>query len=241
MTSKKLDKNDLEQVILFLNEQQDFVGHASKSAATNNAIDIAILNNDEADRPDPLRLPEVIIVICVLLLWCGSIFSFIRHSELLRIRHRDLPYRSNMKPPMNLNHITVVHRTSDMVIHSKPRRSSALGLPSSVYNHKTNKYNKIESTLPARLHFFPKVQHSYSYNSNNSIAKHPCHDEQFLNPSMISHDVRRSLLDLHYKSMDNLSAMKHTMSYSTTDVSRRKQNDACRTTIDERTVQESPV
>jgi hypothetical protein len=194
-----------------------------------------------ADQPDSLRLPEVIIVIGVLLLWCGSIFIFIRHSDILRIRHRDLPFRSSMKPPMNLNHITVVHRTSDMVIHSKPRLSSPVGVISTEYNHKIDEYKKSEINSPTNLYFSRRGRNAHSFDSNNSISKYRYHDEQLLDPYMISSDVRRSLLDLHRKSMENLAGMRYTMSFSTNDVSRCKENDDQHLKVDERCIQESPV
>lgn len=190
------------------------------------------------DKPDPLRIPEVIIVISVLLLWCGSIFIFIRHSDILRIRHRDIPYRTSIKPPMNLNHITVVHRTSDMVIHSKPRLSSTTtGLTTNVYNHTIDEYENPDTNL-----YYPrKEQHAYSFDSNNSVPKYSHHDEQFLDPYMIPSEVRKSLLNLHRKSMDNIANMRYSMSYSTNDVSTRKETDDNQSVIDERCVQESPV
>ncbi len=231
--------------------------HIRPSPMINNSIDITAVTTDEgknfmnveifvfrfylADRPDPLRVPEVIIVICVLLLWCGSILIFIRHSELLRIRHRDIPYRFSMKPPMNLNHITVVRRTSDMVIHSKPRLSSAHGATSRVYKHKIDEYKTSETIAPPNIYFPRQERHTFSFDSNSSMPKYPYHEEQYLDPYMISSDVRRSLLDLHRKSIDNVSAMRYSMSYSTNDVSARKQSDAQQLIADERRTQESPV
>jgi hypothetical protein len=58
---------------------------------------------------------------------------------------------------------------------------------------------------------------------------------------MIPSDVRQSLLDLHRKSMENLSTMRYSMSYSTNDVSRRQASDEQHLRIEERCVQESPV
>jgi hypothetical protein len=195
-----------------------------------------------ADRPDPLRVPEIIIVICVLLLWCGSILVFIRHSDILRIRHRDLPYRSTlMKPPMNLNHITVVHRTSDMVIHSKPRPSAATGLQPSRYNRTSDEYKTIETLSASNPYLYRARRHTQSIDSTNSIPKSPRHNGQLLDPYMISYDVRMNLLDLHRKSMENLSAIRHSLSYSTNDVSTRQQNDDQHLALEERCIQESPV
>lgn len=194
-----------------------------------------------ADRPDPLRIPEIIIIACVLFLWCGSIFSFIRHSELLRIRHRDLSYRSSTKGPMNLNRITVVHRTSDMVIHSKPRRSSPIALTSSVYSERMNKHKNIDTMSSTHSYLSRKERHIHSNNSNHSVAQNPYHGERLLDPRMISSAVRRSLLNLHHRSIENMASIKYSMSYSTNDVSRHQhKNDQYRTT-EERCVHESPV
>ena len=141
---------------------------------------------------------------------------------------------------MNLNHITVVHRTSDMVIHSKPRLSTATGLPSG-YNHKINEYKPPEILSSSNPYLYETRRHTHSFDSTNSIPKFPHHDAQLLDPYMISYDVRRSLLDLHRKSMENLSAIRYSMSFSTNDVSTHQQNDDQRLVVEERCIQESPV
>ncbi|CAF4440382.1 unnamed protein product, partial [Adineta steineri] len=100
MTLEKSDKIDSEKIITLLNEAQKLIVQVRPSSIVNNSIDItAVDNNKDDDRIDPLRVPEIIIVLCVLALWFGSILLFIRHSELLRIRHRDLPYRLSAKAP----------------------------------------------------------------------------------------------------------------------------------------------
>ena len=143
-----------------------------------------------------------------------------------------------MKPPMNLNHITVVHRTSDMVIHSKPRISSGVGLQSTAFNHNIDEYQNSETISPSHRYVSRRERQMHSIDSTTSGPTRP----RLLDPYMIPVDVRRSLLDLHRKSMDNLSAMRYTsMSYSTNDVSTSKQSDDQQSTIDERCIQESPV
>ena len=193
------------------------------------------------DRPDPLRLPEVMIVVCVLLLWCASILIFIRHSELLRIRHRDLPYRSSTKSPMNLNRITVVHRTSDMVIHSKPRFSAGNASTSTKYDQRIDDYNTSPTMFSSPRYSTRQERHTHSFDSNMSVTKQPHQHEQLLDPYMIYTDKRQRLLDLHRKSMENLSMTRYPMSYSTNDVSRHESHDENHLTVNERCVQESPV
>jgi len=142
---------------------------------------------------------------------------------------------------MNLNHITVVRRTSDMVIHSKPRISVAHGLTSKVYHHQIDEYQKPETISPTSVYLSQKRRHTRSFDSSSSLPKYSYHDEQYLDPYMISSDVRRSLLDLHRKSMENLAGLRYSMSYSTNDVSRNKKNDDKYLRIHERCIQESPV
>jgi hypothetical protein len=167
---------------------------------------------------------------------------FIRHSELLRIRHRDLPFRPSIKPPMNLNHITVVHRTSDMVIHSKPRLTAPVVLTMSTSDHvideSDNNNERKSSSVP---HSWIVDTQAHSFDSNTSANKCPDGDDHLLDPQMISTEVRQRLLDLHRKSMDNLSAIRFSMSYSTNDVSKQQVNSEQHITIDNRCVQESPV
>jgi hypothetical protein len=129
-----------------------------------------------------------------------------------------------------------------MVIHSKPRLSSGGGLTSSVYNHTIDEYKRRETISSSIVYLSKKGQNRHSFDSDISITKSPYHEEQFLDPNMISSNVRRSLLDLHRKSMDNTSAIRYNMlSYSTNDVSRHQQNDDQHLTVDERCIQESPV
>ena len=198
------------------------------------------LHDDEnlplADRPDALRVPEIIIIICVLLLWCGSIYIFIRHSELLRIRHRDLPFRPSVKPPMNLNHITIVHRTSDMVIHSKPRLSSTSMATPSIYSRTLDECKHIEVPLSSRLD-----SRNHSFDSNVSLRRYSQPEKQLLNPQRIASDVTSRLLDLHRKSMDNLSTIRNSVSLSTNNLAKHRLSHDPSYTNDARCVQESPV
>ena len=195
-----------------------------------------------ADRPDPLRVPEIIIVICVLLLWCASIYIFIRHSELLRIRHRDLPFRPSVKPPMNLNHITIVHRTSDMVIHSKPRLSSTSMLTPSIYSRTLDECKHTEVALTSRPYFARHDSRNHSFDSNLSLRRYSQPEKQLLNPQKIASDVTNRLLDLHRKSMDNLSTIRSSVSLSTNNLAKhRLSHDPSSSTNEARCVQESPV
>ncbi len=210
-----------------------------------------------ADRPDPLRLPEVMIVICVLLLWCGSIFIFIRHSELLRIRHRDLPFRSSVKQSMSLNHITVVNRASDMIIHSKSGVSSTSGLTPPIGNNMLHGYRHGETIETISLAISPasrQRRHTHSYDFNTSSSTKYSSDkhsdkEHLLHPNCISSDIKQHLLslhrnsvdNLHRRSMDNLSIIKYSTFNSANDMLRRKQNDGHQLTVKKRCVQESPV
>jgi hypothetical protein len=203
------------------------------------------------DHPDPLRIPEVIIVIAVLLLWCGSIFIFIRHSELLRIRHRDIPYRTSVKSTMNLNHITVVNRASDLTIQTKSRVSSIGGLTPPMSNpmfhgFKNGETNETISLIisPAAFH---QRRHTHSFDfhascpTKYSLEKNH-HKEHFLHPHRISSDIKQSFLNLHRKSMDNMSTIKHSTFYSANDILRHKPNDNTNCFIGKkRCIHESPV
>lgn len=228
----------------------------STSPYGNNTIDITAINtSDESiselrqfdrkltfcfsgDRPDPLRFTEILIVICVLLLWCASIFVFIRHSQLLRIRHRDTTYRSSTKAPMNLNHITVVHRTSDMVIHSKPRLTSPAIFRQSANLDDRSMLNIVDDESKKSL---VTTSNLHSFDSTTLSPKYRQLNDHLLNPRMISSDVRRRLLDLHRKSMENLAGLRYSISYSTNDVSQCQKRHEQFLTVDVRCVQEAPV
>jgi len=251
---------------LLLNEAQKLLVHIQSTSIHNNSFDITAIDHSHGtkkththtgilamifylflpsvldDRPDPLRIPEVLIVVCVLLLWCASIYIFIRHSELLRIRHRDIPYRSSIKPPMNLNHVTIVHRTSDMIIHSKPRISGG----SNGYNQSNDDY-EIPEIISSSTSLQPVKSNKNQYSTRERAqtvaveSSYSISNDRYLNPCKIPVCVRRSLLDLHRDTMVKTSTMRYSMSYSTNDVSRRQKNTDVRIVIDDRGVQESPV
>ncbi|CAF0775257.1 unnamed protein product [Adineta ricciae] len=243
MILEKSNKTDTEQMILLINEAQKFIVQVRPSTSANHSIDItAVAQADDDDRPDPLRVPEIMIIICVLLLWLGSIFVFIRHSELLRIRHRDIPYRPTAKPPMNLNHITVVHRTSDMVIHSKPRFSAAGAFITPIYDTTIDEYTNSNTGSPLTTHLLQKERPRCSTISTCSISKYPSKADQLLNPYMIPSNIRRSLLDLHRKSVENIAAVRYSICYSPVDATRRKQSeDDEHDSTNARCIRESPV
>ncbi|CAF0740202.1 unnamed protein product [Rotaria sp. Silwood1] len=258
MIPKKFEKTGSDFLFSLINATQKLVIHIRRFPNHNVTFDIMALDNPhDTDRPNPLRLPEIIIVICVLLLWCGSIIIFIRHSELLRIRHRDLPFRSTIKSSINLNHITTVNHPSDMFIHSKSQISSASGLTPPMSHHKINCYKQSETVETISLGISPfsrkrRNTHSFDLNALSSTKysfdKHN-DKEHLLHPHCISSEIKRSLLDLHRKSMDNLyrkssstlSSIKYTTFYSTNDMSKRKSCIAHQLIKKRRSTQESPV
>ncbi|CAF1189451.1 unnamed protein product, partial [Didymodactylos carnosus] len=193
---------------------------------------------------DPLRLPEIIIILCVLLLWLLSIFVFIRHSELLRIRHRDLPYKyGNIKPPMNLNHVLIVDRTSETVIHSKRGYSLCLKLPAFPHESENKDDNsniddKNLVTLP-----LPLKRHTQSFDYGNSEGSRQ-REEKLLKPYQIPSIVRRSLLDLH-KATHEMSQPSTSRSFtkylSSLSVNKNQLKSSSIDKATERVLQESPV
>lgn len=207
-----------------------------------------------SDRPDPLRLPEILIVIAVILLWCGSIVIFIRHSELLRIRQRDLPYRSSI----DLNPINVVNRTSDLTLQGKSRLSSASGLtpPTIKQTFPPNKRGEMIETISLILPpILQKRRHTHAFDchslSRSKLSLEKNNDkQQFLHPERISPDVQRISLTLNPeiidnrkpKSEDNLSTSKYPICYSTNNILKAKTTDRNKLAMNrQRCVQESPV
>ena len=167
-----------------------------------------------------LRNTEVLIIICVLLLWCGSIWIFIRHSELLRIRYRHIPYNPTIKSQTNLSHINVVHRLSDTIIHAKPTSTSATTL---ILTHPlSNRMSEQGSTYERKSLLVPQtcnVETNVILCDSNPSIKCTDTDDQLLDPHMIPRDVRRRLLDVHRKSVGNLSGMRYSISFPSHDLS----------------------
>ena len=204
------------------------------------------------DRPDPLRVPEVLIVIGVLLLWCGSIVIFIRHSELLRIRQRDLPYRSSLNPSMDLDPITVGNRTSDLTLQGKSRPSSTSGLTPPTIKQSSPTYKRGEMIENISLVLPPILQkrrHTHAFDcrslsrSKLSLEKNP-DKHQFLHPERTSlkFSSPEKIDNPKPKSEDNLSTSNHPTCYSTNSILKAKTNENIKCSLNrKRCIQESPV
>ena len=173
-----------------------------------------------------LRNAEIIIILCVLLLWCASIFIFIRHSELLRIRYRDIPYYPSIQSPMNLNHITVVHRISDAVIHSKPTSPSAntLVLTHSIPN-RISEQGMISERKSLSVPQPWNLDKNMSGCESNPSIRYTDSDDHLLDPQMIPRDIRRRLLDLHRKSMDNFTGHRHSIQVTNADLPTQQETE----------------
>lgn len=191
-----------------------------------------------ADQPNPLQIPEVIIVISVLVLWFGSIIIFIRHSQLLRIRHRDVPTRSIIEPAINLNHRISAHRASDVPTHSKSPMSSIGIVTPELSNNKLNIFKYTEKLDTVSLSLPPlsrKRRNTRSFDLNALLLTKSFDKtddkELLLRPYLVPPEVKRSLLDLYRTSVDNihrkssssdLSLTNPTTSYSASDMSKPK-------------------
>ncbi|CAF3399032.1 unnamed protein product [Rotaria socialis] len=235
----KVEKVGLDYLLSRLNASQKLVVHIRRTPNYNDTIDITVSDNsDDSDQPNPLQVPEIIIVISVLLLWCVSIIIFIRHSELLRIRHRDLPTRRTIEPPISLNRVTSVKRTSDMFIHSKSRMSSASIVTPVLSRNRLSgciQSEKME-TISLSIPLVPRKRRSaHSFDLNSLLLTKCSFDkredkELLLHPYHIPSEVKHSLLDLHRKSIDsvhrkstgNLPLTKRSIFHSTNDVSKRR-------------------
>ena len=198
------------------------------------------------DRPDPLRLPEVLIVIGVLLIWCGSIFIFIRHSELLRIRHRDLPFRSTVKLPITSNVMTIVPRASDVMSNSKSRLSTTGGLTPPPFPHGSKNRETPETKRKSTPQLSQHEQQTCSFDLNppsstTETSLKPEEKQNLLDPQRVSSEIRESLLTLHRRSIENVSTTQYNTSFSASEMSRRKHPDSPGHLHEKRSVQESPV
>lgn len=200
---------------------------------------------------------EILLVLCVLLLWCASIIIFIRHSELLRIRHRDLPFRSEPESAANLNHITKINHASDMFLHSKSAVSSTGGLTPPINTTRFNelRYGDRLETLSLAIPASPKKRpYTRSVDLNALTIRQisfekPYRMQNLLHPYRITADTKSSLHNLHHKSVDNfygtstgnVSLKKYSTFYSTNDMSKRKHGLGHQLIIKTTNAQESPV
>lgn len=213
------------------------------------SADVVVSFVASSDQVDPLRVTEILIVICVLTLWFISIFVFIRHSQLLRIRHRDIPYRSTSKPSVNVNHISPSTRHSDLPPQRKSFRSSTGGLTPPVDRHVPSEPRHVETVETISLTVSPSARKHRPVSLLNRgfslTARHPSdkHDDkqQLLDPRQISAEVKESLLELHRKSMENLATMKCTTFYSVHDMRGQQRDDSQQSSIKARRIKESPV
>ncbi|CAF2239118.1 unnamed protein product [Rotaria magnacalcarata] len=235
----KVEKTGLDYLLSLFNATQKFVVHIRRTPNHNDTIDITTSDNsDDSDQPNPLQVPEIIIVISVLLLWCASIIIFIRHSELLRIRHRDLPTRRTIEPPINLNRVTSINYTSDILIHSKSRMSSVSIVPPVLSNNRVSGCKQGEKMETISLSIPPiprKRRNTHSFDLNTLLSAKCSFDKsedkkRLLHPYHIPSEVKHSLLDLHRKSIDsvlrkstgNLSLTTSSTFHSTNDIPKRR-------------------
>ncbi|UJR33404.1 hypothetical protein I4U23_020850 [Adineta vaga] len=223
MHHEKIEKTGgVDYDSLFTATQKIFIS-IRKTSTTNDTIEISTIGNaEETDEVDPLRIHEIIIVICVLLLWCTSIYVFIRHSHILRIRHRDIPYRSDSKGPVNLNHIMITTRTSDAVLHRKSCISSTCGMTppgEKRFVNESKVFGTIEtislSVSPSsrKRRFTPLLDRHILSITKHSLDKHD-DKKQLLDPRHISMEVKENFVSLHHKSVENLSTIKHSTFHS---------------------------
>ncbi|CAF1437498.1 unnamed protein product [Didymodactylos carnosus] len=128
-----------------------------------------------------------------------------------------------MKPPMNLNHIQIVDRTSEMVIHPKRRYSSCIKL---IEEKEIEMEDDDENVVPSKRH-----TQSFDYGRQ---------EQGLLNPEQIPRIVRRSLLDLHKATVEMAQPFTKYSSSLSMDES-QPQPKSLTTRISNRYVQESPV
>ncbi|CAF0869757.1 unnamed protein product [Adineta steineri] len=258
MHHDQLGKTESQGLVSLLNSAQQFYVRIRQIPNQNDTIGISTVeNNDDDDQPEPLRTHEIILVICVLLIWCASILVFIRHSQLLRIRYRDIPYYSPAKNSVNLNQTVLSSRTSDAAIRSKSCVSSTGGITPPIGRLIMNGYRHGEAIETVSLSISPsskKRRHPPSLDMTMSLMTKHSFDkhndkEQLLHPHRISADVKDGLLELHRKSignlhrksMDNLSSIKYSTFYSANDITNRQPNHTEDLTTKKRGIQESPV
>ncbi|CAF0728928.1 unnamed protein product [Adineta ricciae] len=246
-----MEKTDSDDLNLLLTTAQKLFLYVQKSSTNNNTIEISTPRNaDGADEIEPLRAHEIVIVICVLLLWFVSIFIFIRHSNILRIRHRDIPYHSTAaKTSVNMNHAGIVKGNSDAILQHKSRISSAGGITPPGEKRIMNEPKVSETIETISLSISPSSR-KRRYASlldkrilsitKNSFDKHD-DKEQLLDPRHITTEIKENLLDLQQKSIENLSTIKHLTFRSINDVRIRQPNDSKRVFAKKRCIQESPV
>jgi len=158
---------------------------------------------------------------------------------------------------MSLNHIAVVARASDILVHSKSGISSASGLTPPMGDYMFHGYRHgetIEAISGAISPSSTQRRHTHSYDFNASTSTKYSSDkhsdrENFLHPHRISSDIKQNLLELHResvdnllrKSMDNLSTIRYSAFYSANDMSTHKHNHGRQLFVKKRRIQESPV
>ncbi|CAF0744867.1 unnamed protein product [Didymodactylos carnosus] len=124
-----------------------------------------------------------------------------------------------MKPPMNLNHIQIVDRTSEMVIHPKRRYSYCIKLIGEMEDDGENAV--------------PSKRHTQSFDCGRR-------EQGLLNPEQIPRIVRRSLLDLHKATVEMAQPFTKYSSSLSIGENQRQQKPLIMGTSS-RYVQESPV
>lgn len=193
------------------------------------SLNIILDHIDVGDRPDPLRFTEILIIISILLLWCASICMFIRHSQLLRIRHRDLPYRPTVKSQSipsatNLSRVSVLIRNSEASVQLQPKsRISSISVLTPPVNRQAHPF-----------------EFNVSAASKSPVNKR--NDKEYLLHSNQNVSNRKSIvIQLQQNSCENLSTADCSTFPSANDMSRQTSHDSQSALDNERCTHESPV
>ena len=200
-----------------------------------------------------IRPTEIIFIFLILLLWAFSLRKFLKNFDKLRITHyREITHKYQIHEPQNINQIRVCNKPTDSVIHSRdpikrlslyPRSPevdkkslSVKDLKAYDLNEKlshttsvlsldegSSRYSSVEAS-PNLRHYQSIVDgRRLAYKVQKIDSLEPERNCNLLDPNVIPPLVRSSLLDLHRRSMENLSVASNT-SNATSHLFARKEN-----------------
>lgn len=176
------------------------------------------------------------------MIWCASIVVFIRHSELLRIRHRDLPFRSSMKASLHSSHLNVVRRTSDQKSLNQRFRLSSASPCTTPKVSAQRRSCRISESLDRRSLSIMTTSQPLGKRKIGSLDINTTHRYSKDYQPMLPRKIKTSSVSLHQDRLcDRFPQVKPFTSVSITDIYQRRPMRSNPNSSNKTRSQESPV
>ena len=119
MGDQSIDTKLKTIMIDFNKTSLDFEVYTMSSDVTNK-MKYDVETPNEFSNGYNIRLPEIIIIAFILLIWLLSLRKFTKSFEKIRTTHyREIPYKYRIKDVENLNHVHIASNQKDGIIFTR--------------------------------------------------------------------------------------------------------------------------